>query len=86
MDRPHSKVDVKLRLAGFKNFAIGQAFFRNAVLYKLDSPPHGAMVLDLDADTKLWAGNPWTLLPVWLLLAAAFVIGWRMLGVPTRSA
>ncbi len=81
VDRTHSKVDVKLRLAGFKNFATGQAFFRNAVLYKLDSPPRGAMVLDLDADTRLWAGNPWTLLPVWLLLAIALVVGWRMLGV-----
>jgi len=82
VSRPQTKVDVKLRLAGFKNFAIGEAFFRNAVLYKLDSAPKGAMVLDLDADRRLWAGNPWTLLPIWLLLVIALVIGWRMLGVP----
>jgi hypothetical protein len=80
VNRPNTKVDVKVRLAGFKNFAVGQAYFRNAVLYKLDSAPPNAMVLDLDADTRLWAGNPWTLLPVWLLLLAAMVAGWRMLG------
>jgi hypothetical protein len=81
VDRAHTKVDVKLRLAGFKNFATGQASFRNAVLYKLDSAPRGAMVLDLDADTRLWAGNPWTLLPVWTLLLLALLAGWRLLGV-----
>jgi hypothetical protein len=80
VDRAHTRVDVKLRLAGFKNFATGQASFRNAVLYKLDSAPKGALVLDLDADTRLWAGNPWTLLPVWLFLLVALVLGWRLLG------
>ena len=33
------------------------AFFRNAVLYKLDSAPTGAMVLDIDADTRLMGGK-----------------------------
>jgi hypothetical protein len=78
--RPHTRVEVKLRLAAFRNFAVGEASFRNAVLYQMDSAPKGALVLDLDADTRLWAGNPWTLLPLWLLLLAAFAIGWRMLG------
>ena len=80
VSRPHTEADIKLRIAGFKNFAAGQAFFRNAVLYKMDSAPNGALVLDLDADHRLWAGSPWTLLPVWLFLVAALVIGWRMLG------
>ena len=86
VDRPDTKVDVKLRIAGFKNFAVGQAFFRNAALVKLDNAPQGALVLDLDADTKLWAGNPWTLVPVFLLLGVALAVGWRMLGVPAKNA
>jgi hypothetical protein len=85
VSRPHTKVDVKLRLAGFKNFAVGQAFFRNAVLVKMDRAPEGAMVLDLDADNRLWAGNPWTLVPIFLLLGVALVVGWRLLGVPRKN-
>ncbi len=81
----HTKVDVKLRLAGFKNFAVGQAFFRNASLTKIDSAPEGAMVLDLDADRKLWVGSPWTLLPFFLLLVAGTVIGWRLLDIPSTN-
>ena len=86
VSRPHTEVDVKLRIAGFKNFATGQAFFRNAVLYKMDSAPKGAMVLDLDVDRRLWAGNPWTLLPLWLIVAAAFGLGWRLLGATGASS
>jgi len=78
--RDHTRADVKLRLAGFLNFAVGQAFFRNAVLQKIDRSPEGAMVLDLDANQRPWQGNSWTLLPLWLLLIATFAIGWRMLG------
>jgi len=78
--REHSKAEVKLRLAGFKNFAVGQAYFRSASLVKIDHAPQGAMVLDLDANERLWRGSPWTLIPIWLLLGAAFVISWRMLG------
>ncbi len=79
VSRPETKADVKLRIAGFENFAMGQAYFRNASLVKVDHAPPGAMVLDLDANTRLWEGNPWTLIPVWLLLGAAFMISWRML-------
>lgn len=87
VNRPNTRVDVKLRIAGFKNFAVGRAYFRNAVLYKMDSAPKGAMVLDLDADTRLWAGNPWTLVPIWLLLIVGLIIGWRMVGgTPTIAA
>lgn len=78
--RDRARADVKLRLAGFLNFAVGQAFFRNAVLQKIDRAPEGAMVLDLDANPRPWHGNPWTLLPLWLLVAATFAIGWRMLA------
>ncbi len=78
--RPHTRVDIKLRIAGFKNFAVGRAYFRNAVLYKMDSAPKGALVLDLDADTRLWAGSPWTLVPIWVLLLVALMVGWRMVG------
>ena len=86
VNNEQTKVNVKLRIAGFLNFAVGQAFFRNAVLYKLDSAPPGAMVLDIDADTRLWAGNPWTLLPMWILVVLTLVIGWRLLGVPPPIA
>jgi dolichyl-phosphate-mannose-protein mannosyltransferase len=79
VSRPHTQADVKLRIAGFENFAIGQAYFRNASLVKLDRAPPDAMVLDLDANTRLWQGHPWTLIPIWLLLGAAFVLSWRML-------
>ncbi len=80
VNRPNTKVEVKLRIAGFKNFAVGRAYFRNAVLYKMDSAPKGTLVLDLDADTRLWAGNPWTLAPIWLLLLVTLIVGWRMVG------
>ncbi len=80
VDRPDTRVNVKLRIAGFKNFAVGRASFRNAVLYKMDSAPKGAMVLDLGADTRLWAGSPWTLVPIWVLLFVALIVGWRMTG------
>src|ERR1019366_4630625 len=80
--RQHTKVDVKLRLAGFLNFAVGQAFFRNAVLFKIDRAPEGALVLDLDNTQRLWAGSRWTLVPIGLLLVAAILIGWRLLDIP----
>jgi hypothetical protein len=83
--REHTPVDVKLRLGGFLNFAVGQAFFRNAALVKIDQAPEGAMVLDLDANRRLWAGSPWTLLPVWVLLVTGLVIGWRMLATAAES-
>ncbi len=84
--REHTPVDVKLRLGGFLNFAVGNAFFRNAALIKIDQAPEGAMVLDLDANRRLWAGSPWTLVPVWLLLVGSFVIGWRMLATASTAA
>jgi hypothetical protein len=83
--REHTRVDVKLRLGGLLNFALGQAFFRNASLLKIDHAPQDALILDLDADRRLWAGNPWSLLPLWLLPAAAFFIGWRMLYIQSES-
>jgi len=79
VSRPYTQADVKLRIAGFENFAVGQAYFRNASLVKIDRAPPDAMVLDLDANTRLWRGSPWTLVPIWLLLGAALVISWRML-------
>jgi hypothetical protein len=82
VSRPNTNVEVKLRLAGFKNFAVGQAFFRNAVLYKIDSAPKGAMILELDADQRLWTGRSWTLIPIFVLLGAAVFLGWRMLELP----
>jgi hypothetical protein len=83
--REHTKVEVKLRLGGFLNFALGQAYFRNASLLKLDRAPEGALVLDLDANQRLWAGSRWTLLPIWLLLVAGLLVGWRMLDVPSNA-
>jgi hypothetical protein len=85
VSRQHTKVDVKLHLAGFLNFAVGQAFFRNAVLFKIDRAPKGALVLDLDANQRLSAGSRWTLVPIWLLLVAAILIGWRMLDIPPEG-
>jgi hypothetical protein len=80
-----TKIEVKLRLGGFLNFAVGQAFFRNAILDRIDHAPEGALVLDLDADKRLWAGSHWTLVPLWLLLVTALLIGWHTLGHPTKS-
>jgi len=80
VSREHTRIDVKLRLAGFMNFAVGQAYFRDAALRKIDRAPEGAMVLDLDANPRLWAGSRWTLLLLWLILVGALVVGWRLLG------
>ena len=76
-------IDVALRVGGFGSLNTGRAFFRNAVLEKIDAPPpNAAPTFDLMAIRK--AGEPvpsgswWSLALTFVVLAAIAVVGWRM--------
>jgi hypothetical protein len=80
ISRDKTRIGVKLRLGGLTNFATGRAFFRNATLTKIDSTPNGALILDVDASERLWAGSHWTLLLIFVPLVLVMLWGWRLLG------
>jgi hypothetical protein len=83
--RDKTKIEVKLRLGGLTNFATGRTFFRNATLTKIDSAPSGALILDVDANERLWAGSQWTLLLIFGPLVLVMLWAWRLLGKPSES-
>jgi hypothetical protein len=83
--RDKTKIEVKLRLGGLTNFATGRTFFRNATLTKIDSAPSGALLLDVDANERLWSGSHWTLLLIFLPLVLVMLWAWRLLGKPSES-
>ena len=76
-------VDVALRVGGFASLNSGRAFFRNAVLEKIDAPPpNAAPTFDLDAIRKQAEPVPigawWSLVLTFVVLAASACVGWWM--------
>ncbi|HVA81876.1 MAG TPA: hypothetical protein VNF29_13195 [Candidatus Binataceae bacterium] len=86
-------VNVALRLGGFGSLNSGTAYFRNARAERIAAPPAGAsQVYDLAAIRKaaepVPAGQPITLLAVFVILGVVAAYGWWMFGVeePLRPA
>jgi hypothetical protein len=79
-------IDVALRLGGYMNLTRGQAWFRHARVVRIEAPPEGGRVFDLDAIRKTETAGPvghlWTLVATFLAFGAATLIGWRMMAEP----
>ncbi|HEY2526304.1 MAG TPA: hypothetical protein VGI29_14670 [Candidatus Binataceae bacterium] len=78
-------IDVALRLGGFGSLNTGRAFFRSARVVKLDAlPANAGPAFDLSAVRRASVappiGRPWTLVAVFVLLAIAAAVGWRIHG------
>jgi hypothetical protein len=76
-------IDVALRIGGFASLNTGRAFFRNAVLEKIDAPPPNATpTFDLASIRKeaepVPIGKWWSMVLTFMALAAIAVVGWRM--------
>lgn len=80
-------VEVGCRLGGFSSLNTGRAFFRDLRAAKIAAPAPGAGPLfDLETIRKQAGGNPigrpWSLVVVFVALAAVAVLGWRAFGEP----
>jgi len=73
-----SDVRVVLRLGEPWQYNSGRAFFRDAVVERVDGPAAGAQVWNLSEARALWSGNRLSILPVFIALSFAAAIGWRM--------
>ncbi len=88
-------IDVALRVGGYGSLNVGRGFFRNARLLKIDTLPRDAQhVYDLAAirqqETPQPKGSPISLVLVFIALAVAAWVGWRLFGedrvlAPTRE-
>lgn len=84
-DRP-MRVEVKLRLGGFQNFAKGQAFFRDARVTRIDSVPSGAALFNLEQIRAPWRGRFWTVIATFAALVISACCGWLMSAETTSNA
>ena len=82
-----AKVEVKLRLGGFKNFSTGRAYFRQAGVFMISDVPPGAAPFDLNEIRERWKGNPASVIWLFALLASTTIAGWRLFaGQPMISS
>jgi hypothetical protein len=72
-------VEVALRLSCFSGYQNGQALFRGASVVRVDAPPAGGRLIDLDEARDHFGGKPWTLLLLVVPLLLGAVAGWRLL-------
>ncbi len=87
VDGKPEKAELKLRLGGFKNFATGRAYFRDARVDRIDRLPEGALSFDLQELRERWRGGSWPTALVLIGLASATVFGWRLFsGLPVVPA
>lgn len=84
-----AKVDVKLRLGGYKYLSTGRAYFRNVEILKIDRPPPGASFFDIQQIRGRWRGSSASLVLLLVVLAATTFVGWRLFSglqvIPTSS-